>query len=98
MHRGVRLVESHGVFAGLSLFEFYRRLLAIIMCTYVVVRTAAVVSRIDAHTRSLDGGEAVVARYFWTLLLRTRFRRVRSELFQVTCLVAVLGVLIALHR
>ena len=86
------------MFAGLSLFEFYRRLLAIIVCTYVVMRTAAVVSRIGVHTRSLDRGEAVLARYVWTLLLRTRFRRVRSELFQVTCLIAVLGVLIALHR
>lgn len=82
----------------LSLFDLYRRLLAIVIGTYAMVRTISFVWRWQAFGRSGSRTEAILRRYVFTVLLGVRVRRFWFEFLQIGGLIAVLAYLLHLHR
>lgn len=86
-----------GMLLSVSIFEFYRRLLAIVTACYVVVRAGSLFWRWQVGGRSADSRETVLRRYFVTLLLRGRARRFFPDFLQIGILVAVLGYVLYLH-
>lgn len=83
---------------GTTLFDLYRRLLAIVVGTYCVVRTVYTVWRWQNPGGDGDSSEAIFRRYLVTILLRARLRRFWFDLYQIAGLVAVLGYLLYLHH
>lgn len=83
---------------NLSIFDVYRRLLVIVVGTYVLVRTASYIWRWQAYGASGNRTEMFLRRYVVTLLLRTRVHRFWLEFLQIAALIAVLGYLLHMHR
>ena len=80
-----------------DLFEMYRWLLVIICSVYTLV----------CISQSLYGWIAyfgqsrrtqVLGRYAFVLLIRTRLKRFRRDLWQIGLLLAILGIVVYAHR
>jgi len=82
---------------SVSIFGFYRKMLAIVTACYVVVRTVSLISRWQVGGRSADDRETILRRYITALLLRSRMRRFFMEFVQIGVLVGVLGYVLYLH-
>lgn len=81
-----------------SLFDVYRWLLTLTVCTYVVIRCVTAAWQWYAAGAGAARGEAVLRTYLVTVLLRVRARRFWFELFQIGVLCGVLVLVLYLHR
>lgn len=84
--------------AGFSIFHFYRRILAIVVCTHVVLHLATYVWQWRAARQSADRGEAMLRRYLETVILRSRLRRFWLDLMEIAVLAGVFAYVVGLHR
>ena len=82
---------------GGDLFDLYRDLLALVVGTYVVVRTLNFIWRWQLATGSAPRLEGLLRRYLVVSVLRLRVRRFVFELGQVFLLIGVLSYLAWLH-
>jgi hypothetical protein len=80
-----------------SIFETWRRLLALFCCVYAALRVGAMVTWWRAGEADAQRPEILMRRYVLTLFLRTRFRRQWFELLQIAVLTVVLIYIIRLH-
>ena len=82
---------------GFDLFEFYRFLLAVLVCVYSTIRLITFIWR--WHYAGADGwiGSALVRRYVIVLLLRLRFQRFVYEFLLIGGLATILFLLLRLH-
>ena len=83
---------------GFDLFEFYRFLLAVLVCTYGTIKLILFIWY--WHRTGGEGwvGPALVRRYVIVLLLRLRFRRFAYEFLVIGGLAGVLVLLLRLHK
>ena len=81
-----------------SLFDFYRWLLTLTVCTYAVLRCVAAAWRWYVAGVSAKRSEALLRGYIVTVLLRVRARRFWFEFVQVGVLSTVLAYLLSLHK
>ena len=82
----------------MTIFDWYRRLLTIAVCTYVIVRTISFVWRWQASGKLAGRTESALRRYMLVNVLRTRLRRFWFDFLQIGGLLAVLLYLVRLHR
>lgn len=82
---------------GGEIFDLYRHLLALVVGTYVAVRTVNLIWRWQLATGSADRLEGLLRRYLVASVLRVRVRRFVFELGQVFLLIGVLSYLVWLH-
>lgn len=80
-----------------DLFEFYRFLLAALLCIYGTIKLVSFIWQWQGFAAEGRGGVTLAARYLLILLLRLRFRRFALDLIEVSGLVAILAVLLRLH-
>jgi len=83
--------------SGGDIFDLYRRLLAIIVTTYVTVRAVSFVWRWQLAMGSARRWEATTRRYLVVQLLRVRLHRSVLDLLQIAVLAVVFCYLIWLH-
>jgi len=81
----------------LTIFGLYRRALAIVLATYVVVRTVSFVWQCRGWYARSNETEALLWRYVLALLVRMRARRFWLELTQIVGLTILLLYLLRLH-
>ncbi len=89
--------NGHETMRDSSLFELYRYLLGVVVCTYVVVRAVSFIWRWQIDSGEADRPEALIRRYLVTVLLRTRVRRYWFELAQIVTLAGILVAVIQQH-
>ena len=82
----------------MDLFDLYRFILAVLVCSYGVVRLIAFVWRWQGELSQAGGPTSRFLRYAGLLLLRLRVRRFAYDLSVVAGLFVVLVLLIRLHR
>lgn len=82
---------------GRDIFDFYRQLLATIVCIYLVVRTIGFVVAWREGLRSADRAEVVLRRYLVVQLLRARLHRFLPDLLEAAALIGILFYVIWLH-
>jgi hypothetical protein len=83
--------------AVFHIFDFYRRLLMIVLTVYAVVR---IVNALYNWRRQLAGAEShkrVMRHYVLAMLLSTRFRRFWPDLAQIAVLLIILLAILAAH-
>jgi len=79
-------------------FDFFRFCLGVIVVVYGTIRLALSVWRWHEWSSQLSPHGAFLQRYLLALLLRTRWRAFLPDLAQIGVMVAVLFVLLRLHR
>ncbi len=82
---------------GFDLFEFYRFLLAVLVCAYGTIRLIVFIWRWQGTMNAGWMGSALLRRYATVLLLRLRFRAFAYELSVIGALTLVLALLLRLH-
>ncbi|MFQ5491239.1 MAG: hypothetical protein ACE5GE_10995 [Phycisphaerae bacterium] len=82
---------------GIDIFDLYRRLLALVVGVYIVVRLVNAFGNLQTAARSATRTQGLLLRYMLVQVLRTRIRRFTPDLLQIALLGGLLVYLLWRH-